>query len=147
MAHVRQQIRDRIATLMAGITGFSTSVYKMRRYALDDAKLPAIAIYTVDENSSLITIGSRTLRRVINVGVEIVAKGASASIADTMDGYAVSVEEAIANDFTLNGLAKSCVLTNSTIDVNVDGEKAIGTARLVFAAEYVTAINDVETAR
>ena len=147
MAHVRQQIRDRIATVLAGITGFSTSIYKMRRYALDDAKLPAIAVYTVDENSSLITISSRTLRRVINVGVEIVAKGASTSIADTMDGYAVSVEEAIANDFTINGLAKSCVLTSSTIDVNVEGEKAIGTARLVFAAEYVTAINDVETAR
>lgn len=147
MAHVRQQIRDRIATVLAGITGFSSSVYKMRRYAIDDAKLPIIAVYTVDENSNLITIGSRTLRRVINVGVEIVAKGASTSIADTIDGYAVSVEEAIANDFTINGLAKSCVLTGSTIDVNVDGEKAIGTARLVFAAEYVTAINDVETAR
>ena len=147
MAHVRQQIRDRIATDLAAISGFANSVYKMRRYAIDDGKLPIIAVYTVDENSSLITIGSRTLRRIINVGVEIVAKGASTTIADTMDGYAVSVEEAIANDFTLNGLAKSCILTNSTIDVNVEGEKAVGTARLIFAAEYITAINDVETAR
>lgn len=147
MAHVRQQIRDRIATVLSGITGFATSVYKMRRYALDDAKLPAIAVYTVDESSNLITLGLRTLRRVVNVGVEIVAKGASTTIADTIDGYAVSVEEAIANDFTINGLAKSCILTSSTIDVNVEGEKAVGTARLVFAVEYITAINDVETAR
>lgn len=147
MAHVRQQIRDRIATVLSGITGFATSVYKMRRYALDDAKLPAIAVYTVDESSNLITLGLRTLRRVVNVGVEIVAKGASTTIADTIDGYAVSVEEAIANDFTINGLAKSCILTSSTIDVNVEGEKAVGTARLVFAVEYITAINDVEVAR
>lgn len=147
MAHVRQQIRDRIAVDLAAITGFANSVYKMRRYALDDAKLPAIAVYTVDESSNLVTIGSRTLRRVINVGIEIVAKGASASITDTMDGYAVSVEEALANDFTINGLAKSCILTNSTIDVNVEGEKAVGTAKLVFAVEYITAINDVEVAR
>lgn len=147
MAHVRQQIRDRIATVLSGITGFSTSVYKMRRYALDDAKLPAIAVYTVDESSNLITLGLRTIRRVVNVGVEIVAKGASSSIADTIDGYCVSVEEAIANDFTINGLAKSCILTSSTIDVNVEGEKAVGTARLVFAVEYITAINDVEVAR
>lgn len=147
MAHIRQQIRDRIATVLSGITGFSTSIYKMRRYALDDAKLPAIAVYTVDESSSLITIGSRTLRRVVNVGIEIVAKGASGTIADTIDGYAVSVEEALGNDFSINGLAKSCVLTSSTIDVNVEGEKAVGTARLLFAVEYVTAVNDAETAR
>lgn len=147
MAHVRQQIRDRIATVLSGIAGFATSVYKMRRYALDDAKLPAIAVYTVDESSNLITIGSRTLRRVVNVGIEIVAKGASTTIADTIDGYAVSVEETLANDFTINGLAKSCILTSSTIDVNVEGEKAVGTARLVFAVEYITVINDVEIAR
>lgn len=147
MAHVRQQIRDRIATTLTGLPGTGANVYKMRRYAIDDGKLPIIAVYTVDENSSLITIGSRTLRRVVNVGIEIVAKGASTSIADTIDGYTTNVEEALANDFTLNGLAKSCLLTSSTIDVNVEGEKAVGTARLVYAVEYITAIDDVETAR
>jgi hypothetical protein len=147
MSHVRQQIRDRIATDLTGLTGIGTNVYKMRRYALDDAKLPAIAIYTMDETSNLITIGVRTIRRVLNVGVEIFAKGSSTTVYDTMDGYCVSVEEALANDFSLNGLAKSCVLTSSSIDVNVEGEKAVCTARLVFAVEYITAINDVETAR
>lgn len=147
MSHVRQQIRDRIATDLTGLTGIGSNVYKMRRYALDDAKLPALAIYTMDETSSLITIGSRTLRRVLSVGVEVYAKGASTSVYDTMDGYCVSIEEALANDFTLNGLAKSLTLTNSSIDVNIDGEKAVCTARLVFAVEYITSINDVETAR
>jgi hypothetical protein len=147
MTHVRQQIRDRIAVDLAAIPGFATSVYKMRRYPVDSAKLPVIAVYTVDENSSLVTIGLRTLRRVVNLGIEIVAKGPSTTIADTMDSYTVSVEEAIAADFTINGLAKSCVLTNSTIDVNVEGETAVGTARLVYSVEYITAIGDVETAR
>jgi hypothetical protein len=147
MSHVRQQIRDRIATDLTGLTGIGTNVYKMRRYALDDAKLPALAVYTMDESSNLITIGVRTLRRVLSVGVEIFAKGSSTTIYDTMDGYCVSVEEALANDFTLNNLAKSCVLTSSSIDVNVEGEKAVCTARLVFDVEYITSINDVETAR
>ena len=133
MSHVRQQIRDRFATILTGLSGTGNNVYKMRRYALDDAKLPAIAIYTMQESSSLITIGARTLRRVVNV--------------DTIDGYCVNVEEAVGNDFSLNGLAKSCVLTSSEIDVNIEGEKALGTARLVFAVEYVTSINDVELAR
>lgn len=147
MSHVRQQIRDRVATLVTGLPTTGASVYKMRRYALDDAKLPAICVYTTDESSSLITIGSRTLRRVINVVVDIIIKGSSTSVSDSLDTICVSAEEAMAADFTLNGLAKSSVLTSSEIDVNVEGEKSIASARLVYAVEYVTLITDVETAR
>jgi hypothetical protein len=119
----------------------------MRRYALDDSKLPAILVYTMDESSALITIGSRTVRRVINVAVHILCTGASTTIQDTIDTLCVNVEEAIANDYQLNGLAKSCILTSTEVDIVADGEKPISSARLVFAAEYITAINDVETAR
>jgi predicted regulator of amino acid metabolism with ACT domain len=147
MSHVRQQIRDRIATLVTGLPVTGSSVYKMRRYALDDSKLPAICVYTTDESSSLITVGSRTLRRVINVMVEAFAKGASASIHDTIDSICVSIEEAIAADFALNGLAKSTILTSTETDIDVSGQNAIASARLVYAVEYVTAIGDVEAAR
>lgn len=147
MSHVRTQIRDRVATLVTGLPLTGANVYKMRRYALDDSKLPAICVYTTDESSSLITVGSRTLRRVINAIVEIYAKGSSVTVSDTIDGICISVEEAIAADFALNGLAKSCILTSTETDVNIEGENGIGTARLVYAVEYVTSIGDVETAR
>ena len=147
MSHVRQQIRDRVATLVTGLPTTGSSVYKMRRYALDDAKLPAICVYTMDESSTLITIGSRTLRRVINVAIDIVIKGSSTTVSDTLDTICVSAEEALAADFTLNGLAKSSVLTSTEIDVNVEGEKSVASARLVYAVEYITLITDVETAR
>lgn len=147
MSHVRQQIRDRVATLVTGLPVTGASVYKMRRYALDDAKLPAICVYTNDETSSLVTIGSRTLRRVINVMVEIFVKGNSTAVSDSLDSICVSAEEAIAADFTLNGLAKSCILTGTEVDINVEGEQSIGSARLVYSVEYVTSITDVETAR
>lgn len=147
MAHVRKQIRDRIATLVTGLPTTGANVYKMRRYALDDAKLPAICVYTMDESSSLITIGSRTLNRTINVAVQAFAKGASATISDTIDTICVEVEEAIAADFQLNGLAKSCVLTESQIDINVEGERSVANVSLIYSVEYVTTIGDVETAR
>lgn len=147
MSHVRQQIRDRVATVVTGLPTTGANVYKTRRYALDDSKLPAICVYTMDESSTLITIGSRTLRRVINVAIDIVIKGSSTTVSDTIDTICVSAEEAMAADFTLNGLAKSSVLTSTEIDVNVEGEKSIGSARLVYTVEYVTSITDVETAR
>ncbi len=147
MSHVRNQIRNRIATLVTGLPVTGANVYKMRKYALDDSKLPAICVYTTDESSSLITVGARTLRRVINVMVEVLAKGSSVTISDTIDNICISVEEAIAADFSLNGLAKSTILTSTETDVNIEGENGIGSARLVYAVEYVTSIGDVETAR
>lgn len=147
MAHVRKQIRDRVATLVTGLPTTGANVYKMRRYALDDTKLPAICVYTMDESSSLITIGSRTLLRTINVAVQAFAKGASTTISDTIDTICVEVEEAIAADFQLNGLAKSCVLTESQIDINVEGERSVANVSLIYSVEYVTSITDVETAR
>ena len=147
MAHVRQQIRDRIATILTGLPTTGNNVYKMRRYALDDSKLPAILVYTMDESSALITIGNRTVRRVINVAVHILCTGSSTTIQDTIDGLCVNVEEAVGNDYQLNGLAKSCILVSTEVDIVTDGERPISSARLVFACEYITAINDVETAR
>lgn len=147
MSHVRQQIRDRVATLVTGLPTTGANVYKMRRYALDDSKIPAVCIYTMDESSSLITVGSRTLRRVINVAIDIVIKGSSSAVSDSLDTICVSAEEAIAADFTLNGLAKSCILTSTEIDINVEGEKSIASARLVYTVEYITSTTDVETAR
>lgn len=147
MAHVRQQIRDRIATTVTGLTTTGSRVYKMRRYALDDAKLPALCVYTMDETSGLITIGTRTLRRVVNLSVQAFAKGSSTAISDTLDTICTEVEEAIAADFTVNGLAKSCILTSTGIDINVDGEQSIGSAQLIYTVEYITTIDDVETAR
>lgn len=147
MSHVRTQIRNQIATLVTGLPTTGSNVYKMRKYALDDSKLPAICVYTTDESSSLITVGTRTLRRVINVMVEVLAKGSSVTISDTIDNICISVEEAIAADFSLNGLAKSTILTSTETDVNTEGENGIGSARLVYAVEYVTSIDDVETAR
>lgn len=147
MAHVRKQIRDRVATLVTGLPTTGANVYKMRRYALDDAKLPAICVYTMDESSSLITIGSRTLNRTINVAVQAFAVGSSTAISDTIDSICVEVEEAIAADFQLNGLAKSCVLTESQIDISVEGEKSVGNVSLIYSVDYVTSITDVETAR
>jgi len=147
MSHVRQQIRNAIATRVTGLPTTGAAVYKMRKWALDDAKLPALCVYTGDETSALITIGARTLRRVNNVVVEAYCKGASTAVHDTIDTICVEVEEAIASDFTLGGLAKSAILSGTEVDINVQGEYAIASVKLVYAVEYITAIGDVETAR
>jgi hypothetical protein len=147
MAHVRKQIRDRIATLVTGLTTTGSNVYKMRRYALDQDKLPAVVVYTNDESSALQTMGSVNLDRVLSVSVQAFVSGSSTTVFDTLDTIAVEIEEAIAADFTLNGLAKRCHLTGTNVDINPEAEKAIGDITLTYEVVYRTTISDVETAK
>jgi hypothetical protein len=79
--------------------------------------------------------------------VDIHIKGSNATIVNEIDDACVLIEDAIGSDFSLNGLVKSCVLTETDVDINVEGEKPTASARLSYVAEYVTSIADVETPR
>lgn len=147
MAHVRHQIRDRIASVVtSGATLVNQRVYTTRVYPLTAANLPAITVYTGSETSALQTMGARTLMRNLDVAVDIYVR-ATETTDDDVDAIAVQIEEAVANDFNVNGLAKSVVLTSTDIDFNAEAEQPIGIARLTFSVSYITAINDVKTAR
>lgn len=147
MAHIHNQIRDRVAALVGALPFFSGRVYKMRSYALDDAKLPAAVIYVNGAATSLVTIGLKTLMGTMQVIVDLHIKGDSATIANQIDDVSVLVEDAIGGDFQLNGLVKSCVLDSVAITIGVEGEKPLASARLSYAVEYVTVISDLETPR
>lgn len=147
MAHVRKQIRDRIASVIStAVTLVSQRVYTTRVYPLTAANLPAITVYTGAETSALQTMGNRTMMRNLDVAVDIYVR-ATETTDDNVDAIAVQIEEAVANDFTVDGLAKSVVLTGTDIDFNAEAEQPIGIARLTFSVSYITAINSVETAK
>jgi len=147
MVHVRHQIRDRIASVVtSAATLVNQRVYTTRVYPLTAANLPAITVYTGSETSALQTMGARTLMRNLDVAVDIYVRATTNTDSD-VDAIAVQIEEAVANDFTVNGLAKSVVLTSTDIDFNAEAEQPIGIARLTFSVSYITAINDVKTAR
>ena len=146
MAHVRQQIRNQVATTITGLATGAT-VYKMRKFSLDDSALPALVVYSNDEASNLVTVGTRTLNRSVTIVIEVIALGSATSVFDTIDTMCAEVETAVANDFTVGGLAKSAILRRTDTDVNTDGDKAIGVATMNFEVQYVTSIGDAETAR
>ena len=147
MSHINNQIRDRIATIIGALPFFSGRVYKMRSYAIDDAKLPAAVIYTNSQTNSLVTIGTKTSMGSLQVYVEIFIKGQSSTIINQIDDACVLIEDAIGSDFQLSGLVKSCILSQSDVDINVEGEKTVANARLSYAVQYVTLLADLETPR
>ena len=168
MSHVRQQIRDYAATLLVnfiydrfGIViqdRFSNNLaargsgdllstgtlYKFRKYALDDAQLPALIVYTTNDVTNLATMGSRTLSHNLELRVDVINKGSSVSIFENIEGFCAELNGAIEADYSFNNLVKSCVLTQSDFSVDTTGEKAIGTGKMIFDVKYMTAIDNCQ---
>ena len=168
MAHVRQQIRDYVSDLLVsfiydrfGIViqdRFSNvlqprqndpllatgTLYKFRRYALDEDKLPALIVYTTTDISRLATIGQRTMAHDLELRVDIINKGSSLNIFENIEQFSAELIQEVESDFHLGGLVKSCILTSSDFDVETGGEKAIGSGKMIFNVQYMTAINNCQ---
>jgi len=134
--HIRQQIREYFGTNLTGLTTTGSNVYQSRVYPLDNTRLPALLIYTKSEASEPIVIGiDRVMSRELSVVVEGYVKS-TANFDDTIDTISKEVEEAIAADRTLGGLAKDTYLESTQIDFNAEGEKPLGFVSLTFISNY-----------
>ena len=134
--HVRQQIREYFGTTLTGLTTTGSNVYESRVYTLQEDTLPSLVIYTKSESSEPIVIGvDRVMSRELTVVVEAYCK-ATSNFDDTIDTISKEVEEAIAADRTLDGLAKDCYLESTEIEFNGEGEKPLGYVSLTFLTNY-----------
>jgi hypothetical protein len=134
--HIRQQIREYFGTNLTGLSTTGSNVYESRVYPIENSKLPALVIYTKSETSEPIVIGTdRVMSRELSVVVEGYAK-ATSNFDDTIDTISKEVEEAIAADRTLGGLAKDTYLESTEISFNAEGEKPLGFVSLTFISNY-----------
>ena len=134
--HIRQQIREYLGATLTGLTTTGNHVYESRVYTLQESTLPSLVIYTNSETSEPIVIGTdRVMSRQLSVVVEGYVK-ANSNFDDTIDTISKEVEEAIAADQTLNGLAKDCYLESTEIEFNAEGEKPLGYVSLTFLTNY-----------
>ena len=138
MTHVRQSIRERIASNVTGLSTTGSNVFQSRVYDMQGSELPGLLVYSLSEDSERDSfIGTNGLNRVLEVVVEGYAK-ASANLDDTLDTISEEVEAAIAADPTCNSLAKDLALTGTEIEFNGDGETPMGTVRLSYSVVYRT---------
>lgn len=147
MAHVRKQIRDKVASILKSNVGLvKRRVYTTRVHPLNDTNLPAISVYTGSETSQRMNLGVTDVIRQLALEIDVYVRETS-KFDDDVDAIAVQVEEAMAGNFTLDGLAKFVVLTSTQIQFDGDADQILGVAKLTYSVEYVTPINDVETAK
>ena len=133
---IRQQIRERVGTVLNGLTTTGSNVFETRVYPLENTNLPALVIYTKDETSEPLVISTdRVMSRELELIVEIYVKQTS-NFDDEVDKICKEVEIAISADTTINGLAKDCFLQSTSIEYNTEGEKPLTFASLTFLTNY-----------
>ena len=146
MSHVRQQIRERIAANVTGLTTTGSNVFASRVYNISTSELPALLVYAISESSERDSfLSSNGLERVVDILVEGYAT-TSANLDSVLDTIAAEVETAVAGDPTCNGLCKDIFLSNTDVDLTPDGQKPVGSIKLTFQCTYRTTTVAPETA-
>ena len=145
MAHLRQQIRERIATLCTGLSTTGSNVFQSRLYPIEDSSLPCLLIYTTSEDSEVIEMATpRPMQRSLSVVIQGVYSATQPD--DNLDTIAKEVEVVMAGDKDINSLASSSYLQSTEIEVNAEGKKPIGVIRLTYIVDYRNVDNNPETA-
>lgn len=146
MAHVRQQIRDHVITLLTGLPTTGNRVYRHRYYPMSDANLPGIIVYTEDESQSYETMGpDRTVKYDLTLRIEAYVK-AVADYDNTLDDISVEIQNALTADRTLNGLAKDTKMSSFASSGEVGGEQPAFMGRIEVQIAYHTKESDPEVA-
>ena len=138
MAHARQAIREQVGTTLTGLSTTGSNVFQSRVYPLQDSNLPALLIYTKEETSEAIVMGSnRVIERELTLAVEAYVK-TNTNSDDTIDTIAEEIEAAIGADSTLNNKAKDVFLVATDINYVGEGENPVAVATLNFLVSYCT---------
>lgn len=138
MAHARQAIREQVGTTLTGLSTTGSNVFQSRVYPLQDSNLPALLIYTKEETSDAIVMGSnRVIERELTLAVEAYVK-TNTNSDDTIDTIAEEIETAIGADSTLNNKAKDVFLVATDINYVGEGENPVAVATLNFLVSYCT---------
>jgi len=138
MAHVRKQIREYFASQLTGLTTTGANVFESRVYPMQNAKLPALLIYSTSETSEEAAFSKKRIQdRTVSIQVEGFVRTVS-NFDDTLDLIAEEVEIALLDDPTLGGLATLTDLVQTEATYTGDGEQPVGTIILTFEVHYRT---------
>lgn len=144
--HIRQQIRERIATTVTGLTTTGSRVYQSRVYPMASANMPGLLVYSTSEDSEIDVMGATgVLNRVLNISIEGYVKTIT-EFDDKIDDICKEVETAMAGDQKVNGLAKNSFLQSTEIEFSGDGDQPIGVVTLNYVVQYRTATNAPDAA-
>lgn len=136
--HERKQLRDAVvAQLIAGATSAGARVRPSRMEPPQTSELPAIGVYTPDEEVTGLATAPRELTRTAVVAIEAWVIAAQ-NLEDAFDALALQIETAMDTDLWLGGAANTSVLSGTSTGIQLDGARPMGMLRLEYTCVYKT---------
>lgn len=139
---IRQALVDRLKTKIDDIylTDAEEKIYGSRSKPLFDQFLPAILIYSRNENiieERFASDGYGATKRELEIAIEAVILG-NEQIDDALDNIAKQIEDAFDGWEMPTRKADILKLKSTEIDISIDGSKVYGAARLTYGITYYT---------
>lgn len=137
--HVRTQIRDAIVAEVTGLPSTADRVYRGRARPLGKDHGACLLIYASEESSDRETAGQNPLlMRSVLVAIDgRVTGAASDAVEDALDQIAAEVEPVMAPAAPrLGGLARDILLVGTRLIIEAEGERHIGSIRMLYRVAY-----------
>ena len=118
-----------------------SNVFQSHVYPLENADLPALCIYTQDEE---IEVGAMGNPRVCHSTMTLIVDGyaqTSSNLDDQLDQIGKEVQVAMAGDIDINNLVKDSYLSSVDISYSGEGTSPIGIIRHNYSVLYRYAEN------
>ena len=143
---LRRQIRERVATMLTGLSTTGRNVFQSNVYPLENADLPALCIYTQDEEIEVGAMGDpRVCHSTMTLNVDGYAQ-TSSNLDDQLDQIGKEVQVAMAGDIDINNLVKDSYLSSVDISYSGEGTSPIGVIRHNYSVLYRYAENAPDVA-
>lgn len=133
--HIRQQIREAVATLVSGLTTTGSRVHQSRMRPVADGGLPCLLVHSNDTERIEMADADTLQQRELPIVIRGLAK-AGTTLDDTLDTIALEVETAIAVNPRLSGKAHISRLVSVDTDFDDSTDKPVGEIQLTYAFTY-----------
>lgn len=133
--HVRQQIREAVATLVTGLTTTGSRVHQSRMRPVADGGLPCLLVHSNDTERVDMADADTLQQRELPIVIRGLAKGGT-TLDDTLDAIALEVETAMATNPRLSGKAQMSRLVSVDTDFDGSTDKPVGEIQLTYAFTY-----------
>lgn len=138
MAHARALLRAAVAVRLgiAQVPLLGGRVLTGRQFPIADGADPAARVFTTEEAAELQVDG--TVKRIVTLRIEVVAKGAEGLGDDVIDDICEQVEAALGLRITVGTQQVGLVYQGTEIDSGA-AERVVNQATITYTAELYTA--------
>lgn len=150
MSHLRTQIRSAVVTALTNLSSTGTRVYSGRVDPLAADASASLLVDVGEEQIETVSIGG-SRNRILDRRLEVIIRAgvkAGSGYLDTLDQIALEVEQALAANQSLGGVAKYVQPTGiEAPELDGQGEKTVAFLTMRFSVAYMAALNAPQTAR